>query len=110
MGSVTEMYENIFGCWSGWVDYCNIRSDPINEALYCVLHNFLITLWTLLLLKKNVHNLSLEPILISHINTKTFRMALTYTEFPQECNYYYISGEKNISSSVRNFRKDELHF
>lgn len=60
--------------------------------------------------KKNVHNLSLEPILISHINTKTFCMALTYTEFPQECNYYYISGEKNISSSVRNFRKDELHF
>lgn len=52
MGSVMEMYENIFGCWSGWVDYRNIGSDPINEALCCVLHNFLMTLQTLLLLKK----------------------------------------------------------
>ena len=75
MGSVKEIYESIFGCWSGWVFYCNIQNNPISDALVlCSIQfsNDPLAIPTIQKKKKHVHDLNLEPNPISHINTKAF--------------------------------------
>ena len=75
MGSVKEIYESIFGCWSGWVVYCNIQNNLINEALVLCSVEFSndpLDISIIQKKKKKVHDLSLEPNPISHINTKAF--------------------------------------
>ena len=55
--------------------YCNIQNNPINEALVLCSVQFSndpLPIPTVKKKKKKVHDLSLEPNPISHINTKAF--------------------------------------
>ena len=74
MSSVKEIYESIFGCWGGWVVYCNIQNNSINEALVLCAVQFSNDPLEIPIIqkKKKVHDLSLETNPISHINTKAF--------------------------------------